>query len=1155
GADYYSFDGNSVSPLGPIADKWGKLNIFAIETDEKLRHAFTLENKTYFITDNYYFCYFPKNNDYSPYYDSLGIQSQEPFKLIELLSGYTKVDSWEAFRDNYGKEITNAFILEKTLYLFAGAKKVYIAIESASLLENEPWSNLISLEAAWVSDGILYIIGGEQFITWNNESWSEPQSIIPPEGENRLWGKALTDLIAGFKGLDGEYYFFSQTHYVEAKDNSQLRILAAKWGEGQTILTSGIDVAFKDKSGRLYLFKDQYFLSYASLTASYPETVMPQLFAPKDAAGKPITPDKVDAAFNYNDQLYFFRKEQYLRCSKSSYPTMDEGYPLELKGSWANLPDYYNTHLQAGFYQGEDFYLFSIDPTTDKATYIKYQHEDKEHWPYELSGVNYEIIRLTSNTAQKFSQQLFAKGVVGLLTLKTQREDELPKFAEYNGPIINFPVIFPFINSPWSEDFLLWLENFSSKDTIYYREYAKLKVPTSFELDFASANGSYYWEIFFHIPYLIAQTLNTAQRFEEAKKWYQYVYDPTEPKSNENTRPFWKFLPFHDDLNQTADWDIQLDNYRDDPFDPHGIARLRPIAYRKALVMSYIDNLLDWGDLLFQQYTRETINEARMLYILAYDLLGKRPENLGVKKLEPAQNYRQIYADFYPGSGTDNSAAFAILLELENDPANATIPEISTTANDETPHDDFVALGYFFIPENELFIKYWDRVEDRLHKIRHCLNIEGIKQPLALFEPPLDPMALVQAAAGGGLSRALADFNVSVPHYRFNFMLAKVREFTGRVIQLGSTLLSTLEKKDAEELGLLRNTQEKSILTMSLEIKEKQLENVKTSLASLQASLNSAQERQNHYQKLLDEGLSTYEEVQVAMMAYSKIFSITAQILGAASSVASLVPNTGSPCAMTYGGREVGASLERATGVLNALAGTFDFASNLSATLGGWDRRAQDWQLQQKLASHDIQQINHQIAGTQIQIQIAQKEIEVQKRQIKHNEDIDTFMHSKFTNKQLYQWMASKLAGIYFQTYQMALDLAKGLQRAFQFELGLKESEVNFITSVYWDSLHKGLLAGEQLQKDLDRMEKAYLEKNHRRFEISKTVALSQIAPLALLRLKQKRDCEFTLTESLFDYDFPGHYCRQIKTISISFPAVVGQYQNLNATLTQLAHH
>lgn len=43
------------------------------------------------------------------------------------------------------------------------------------------------------------------------------------------------------------------------------------------------------------------------------------------------------------------------------------------------------------------------------------------------------------------------------------------------------------------------------------------------------------------------------------------------------------------------------------------------------------------------------------------------------------------------------------------------------------------------------------------------------------------------------------------------------------------------------------------------------------------------------------------------------------------------------------------------------------------------------------------------------------------------------------------------------------------------------------------------------------------------------------------------------MSEQLFDSDFPGHYCRQIKTISLSIPAVVGPYQNINATLTQLS--
>ena len=136
----------------------------------------------------------------------------------------------------------------------------------------------------------------------------------------------------------------------------------------------------------------------------------------------------------------------------------------------------------------------------------------------------------------------------------------------------------------------------------------------------------------------------------------------------------------------------------------------------------------------------------------------------------------------------------------------------------------------------------------------------------------------------------------------------------------------------------------------------------------------------------------------------------------------------------------------------------------------------------------------------------------------------------------------------------MALDMAKWAQRSFQFELGYKESEVSFITSLYWDSLKKGLLAGETLQVDLDRMEKAYLEKNARRFEISKTVSLAQLDPLALLNLREKRVCEFTLGEELFDYDFPSHYRRQIKTISLTFPAVAGPYESINATLTQLSN-
>ncbi len=85
----------------------------------------------------------------------------------------------------------------------------------------------------------------------------------------------------------------------------------------------------------------------------------------------------------------------------------------------------------------------------------------------------------------------------------------------------------------------------------------------------------------------------------------------------------------------------------------------------------------------------------------------------------------------------------------------------------------------------------------------------------------------------------------------------------------------------------------------------------------------------------------------------------------------------------------------------------------------------------------------------------------------------------------------------------------------------------------------------------LNQLEKAYLDGDERRLEIEKIVSLRQLDPHAFLALKTNGECNFNLDEKLFALDFPSHYCRQIKTISVSIPAVVGPYQNLNATLTQ----
>ena len=84
---------------------------------------------------------------------------------------------------------------------------------------------------------------------------------------------------------------------------------------------------------------------------------------------------------------------------------------------------------------------------------------------------------------------------------------------------------------------------------------------------------------------------------------------------------------------------------------------------------------------------------------------------------------------------------------------------------------------YFCIPANEKLLGYWDTVADRLYKIRHCMNIDGVVRQLALFEPPIDPGVLVKAVAAGlDINAALAGLNEPLPLSTVSTCSAKSNE-------------------------------------------------------------------------------------------------------------------------------------------------------------------------------------------------------------------------------------------------------------------------------------------------------------------------------------------------------------------------------------------
>lgn len=726
----------------------------------------------------------------------------------------------------------------------------------------------------------------------------------------------------------------------------------------------------------------------------------------------------------------------------------------------------------------------------------------------KLQDLKFSFTRLNTVVTQQLSFILFAGGLDKLLTIQSQKTSELP-----------FSRLMPT---------------------------TKVISPPSDQLDFDGAFGSYFWETFFYIPFIIANTLSENQHFAAAQKWYHYIFNPVTKQEADNGNPndrYWGFLPFWGQTPEKMEKILtdskQIAVYNNDPFDPDAIAHLRSTTFQKAVVMKYIDNLIKWADHLFAQDTWEAIGEATMLYVMAEDLLGDKPQLSGTCK----QQKNAAFQDILDKYGEDIPD---FLIQLEN----LIVPSGSDFLLSGKPYND--VNSYFCIGENKKFMEYWDTVEDRLFKIRHSMNIYGESRSLSLYESPMDLIkAFVSSGGKNSSSKVFSSASVKIPEYRFSLIVNQAKNVTSSLVQLGNSLLNALEKKDVEQLTLLKQTQEQHIQNLTIRIKETQLLQAKANLKALSENLKNAQSRYDHYARLITTGLIPAETLHLQATILSNALSLAGSVMKLSSSIAHLVPNVGSPFAMTYGGREIGSSMNAVGSYFDILSSISGFVGNLSLTMAGYQRREGDWKFQQKTAGYDISNIKYQIEAAHLAQLIAEREIDVAKEQIEQNKETESFYKTKFTNEDLYLWTVNRLSTIYFQTYTLAYDLALSAEKAYQFERNANEQFIDF---GYWDSLKKGLYSGEALQLSLSQLENAYISTGKRCLEIKKSISLLQSNPAELINLKTKGICYFEFTEKLFDLDYPGHYRRQLKSVSITIPAIVGPYQNIKASLTQLTN-
>lgn len=802
--------------------------------------------------------------------------------------------------------------------------------------------------------------------------------------------------------------------------------------------------------------------------------------------------------------------------------------------------------------------------------------------------------------------RLLERSVRGLQDADTQyRRDE-------NGMIERFPDESPV---PLLYSQLFSTESYDPSDAV--EEPYPVK-----DLDFTSsgAYSVYNWELFFHVPLSIAIHLSKNQRFQDAQRWLHYVFDPTDDSDDATPDRFWKVRPFHRtdvelveelllNLSSNADPELRqqtinsIGAWKDSPFRPHVVARYRQSAYMFKTVMAYLDNLVAWGDSLFRQDTRETINEATQLYVLAANILGPRPQPVPRKGTLRPQTYANFKEDL------DNYGN--VLKDIEADIPFDLAPH-PTEASDDDRLATVRSIGnslYFCVPRNDKLLGYWDTVADRLFKIRNSLNIQGVFRQLPLFEPPIDPALLAKAAASGlDVGAVVAGLSQPLPLVRFQFLMQKATEICQEVKSLGSNLLGAMEKEDGEALAILRAKHENVILGLAETVRYGQWQEAAKAREGLEKSLAAAALRYVYYEGLLGETkssndlphveeldaaglkkmklranepemplrdilnlfapelgggaggkkLSMEEAVELLLLHQSRGKLETAAILDKIGSGFNMIPALGAFATpigvganVTVGGRDIAAVFSFISSFFKTDADNLTYQASKTAKLGSYGRREQDWAHQSNMAAAEMTQLHKQIRAAQIREAIAEWEWKNHQQQIKHAEEIEQFLteekKGKKTNRDFYTWMKREVKGLYGQCYEFAFETAKKAERALQHELG--NPSLSYVQSGHLAG-KEGLLAGERLFLDLKRMEMAYHDQNRREYELTKHVSLLQLDPLALIRLRETGRCDISLPEELFDMDCPGHYFRRIRSVAVTIPCTTGPYAGVNCTLT-----
>lgn len=442
----------------------------------------------------------------------------------------------------------------------------------------------------------------------------------------------------------------------------------------------------------------------------------------------------------------------------------------------------------------------------------------------------------------------------------------------------------------------------------------------------------------------------------------------------------------------------------------------------------YVEHVIRAGDADFRRAyaidSRSHLESASAQYDLAARCLGPVEESLAASEREEVPCFTALTS-----KRDDGLSRGADLLE----------PYLPADLLEDLPADEILGGAsrlYFCVPPNDKLNELRAQVAERLLNLRSCKDITGVRRALSLYGRRIDPALLVRATAEGlDLDVLLGRLSSARPTMYFQALWQRALQACERLRSLEDAELGAIERADSEAYAQLQNEQEIQVLEDGLELASQRLDDARKMKEAVDRSMESAEIRYNYYSSR--KKINPQEAAEGKNLVTAKDADGRAATSSRSASDWAWVPtaefyfdagvDTGEPYAkggVSLRNRLGGETMvqvyrDNAEGRRNDAAEARTDAA-LIGRQGGFERRYDDWMHQKDLALEDKQKLQHDLAGAEIRISIAELEVDLQNQRIENARSLRTFMREKTTSQTFHAARADRLRPLRYQQFRIA---------------------------------------------------------------------------------------------------------------------------------------